>query len=40
MLQESEKQESEEYNADADLTAEANKINEENDEMIISMKED
>ena len=39
LLQEAEEQEAEEENADADVTAEANKIYEDDDGMIISMKE-
>ena len=40
MLQESEEQESEEDNDDADVNLEANKIDEYNNDMIISMEEE
>ena len=40
MLQESEEKESEEVNADADVSADASKINEDYENMIISMEEE
>ena len=40
MLQESEEQESEEANADADVNAGANKIDEDNNYIIIPMEEE
>ena len=40
MLQEDEEQEAEEANDDADVNVEANKIDEENNNMTVSMKAD
>ena len=40
MLQEAEEQEVEKANDDADVTSEANKIDEDDDDMIISIEED
>ena len=39
MLPEAEEQEAEEENVNSDVTAEAGKINEDNDSMIISVEE-